>query len=219
MKNKREAAGEPDSRKQYDFTEEAIYLVNSYPQLVKNRVFLLARLAGDWTFTKDMAIAELDNLSVSYGGEHVQGSGISNPTERIAMKLTDEYLARRQADYLLERENCVRELEYTEWKIAMIESVMNERMDEMQRPVFRLIYLHHKTFKEVEKIYRESLHRRKAALYDCDIIRIKEAILTHFKTELEWRSSLGEDREMMHRLIEEVRDEREYHKEQWGGFC
>ena len=40
-------------------------------------------------------------------GERVQSSNISNPTERIAMKITDEYMEKRQAEIARE----VRKLE------------------------------------------------------------------------------------------------------------
>ena len=78
--------GENESR----FLREALFLANSYTWMLKRREDLEQRLAGSWKYTKDMAIEELDSITIAYGKERVQSSNISNPTERIAMKLTEE---------------------------------------------------------------------------------------------------------------------------------
>ena len=102
---------EPNEAKKPRYLKEALFLAESYTKMLEEREWLQKRIAGNWTYTKEMAIAELDSITVAYDNERVQSSNISNPTERIAMKLTDEYMARKQAEMNAERDACIADLE------------------------------------------------------------------------------------------------------------
>ena len=118
------------------YMKEALLLANSYTQMLAERERLKKRLAGSWVYTKTMAIEELDSITVAYEGGRVQSSNISNPTERIALKLTDEYMARKQREMDAAKAACERDLEYVNWKIGVVETVMNERMKKIQKAAF-----------------------------------------------------------------------------------
>ena len=118
------------------YLDEARFLAETYTQMLDVRDSLRKSLEGNWTFTKAMAIAELDNIAVSYDGERVQSSNISNPTERIAMKITDEYMEKRQAEMDAERQACAMELDYVLWKIEVVETSSKERLTKKQGDVF-----------------------------------------------------------------------------------
>ena len=69
---------------EYPYKEEALYLAQHYKQFLAERDRLKALLDGDnWTYTTEMAITDLDNLTVSYDHDRVQSSNISNPVQRI----------------------------------------------------------------------------------------------------------------------------------------
>jgi len=166
------------------YLKEALFLAESYTKMLEEREWLKKRIAGNWTYTKEMAIAELDSITVAYDNERVQSSNISNPTERIALKLTEEYMARKQAEMNAERDACIADLKYLDWKIGVVETVWKERMKEKQSAVFQLIYIGNKTFKEAEAILRK---KKKINLVNRNISEIKEQIWSLFETELFFR--------------------------------
>lgn len=183
------------------YMKEALLLANSYTQMLAERDRLKKRLAGSWVYTKTMAIEELDSITVSYEGERVQSSNISNPTERIALKLTDAYMAKKQAEMDAAKAACERDLEYVNWKIEVVETVMNERMKDLQKPVFVLLYINHSTFRDTEKAIRKKYKRQ---LYNRNLTAIKEQIWDAFIQDLMFRSKLLEQEEYMDRLSEET---------------
>ena len=128
------------------YQKEARYLAMSYTKLLEERDRLQKRIDGDWTYTKEMAIAELSSITASFDNERVQTSNIGNPTERIAIKLTDEFMKRRQAEMYAERDACIRKREYIDWKIEVVETVWKERSNKTQKVIFQLLFYQHKTF-------------------------------------------------------------------------
>ena len=185
------------------YLEEARFLAETYTQMLDVRDSLRKSLEGNWTFTKAMAIAELDNIAVSYDGERVQSSNISNPTERIAMKITDEYMEKRQAEMDAERQACAMELDYVLWKIEVVETSSKERLTKKQGDVFTLIYVGHKTYNEAERILWK---KRKRKLVDRNIAATKQAILKALSTELELRCDCLNEGEYILRLQRELEE-------------
>ncbi len=183
------------------FLKEALFLAESYTDMLERRDWLQKRIAGSWIYTKEMAIAELDNITVSYENERVQSSNISNPTERIALKLTDEFMARKQAEMNAEREACISELAYMDWKIEVVETVWHERMKETQRAVFQLLYYQHKTFKEAESTL---LRKKNKKFYDCSLVAVKEKLWVLFEKEIEFRIQSADERPFVEQLTAEA---------------
>ena len=184
------------------YMAEALLLANSYTKMLEERSRLEKLLAGSWVYTKDMAIDELDNITVSYEGERVQTSNISNPTERIALKLTDEFMAKKQVEMDAERNAVVSELEYLNWKIGVVETTARERMSEKQKDIFTLQYVGHRTYKQTEKAIRQ---KRRSAVYS-DRIRIqKKECIEKLIQELVLCSAAGRNEEFMSRLSLETR--------------
>ena len=197
--------GENESR----FLREALFLANSYTWMLKRREDLEQRLAGSWKYTKDMAIEELDSITIAYGKERVQSSNISNPTERIAMKLTEEFIVLKQREMDEEREACEDELKYLNWKIEVIETVWKERAKGFQKSVFQLLFYQHKTYKEAVSILRK---KKKDRASNRKIAEAKTQILELFILEVSLRSQRGEDADYVKRLMMET--EGEYGKEE-----
>ena len=183
------------------YLKEALFLAESYTKMLEEREWLEKRIAGSWTYTKEMAIAELDSITVSYENERVQSSNISNPTERIALKLTDEYMARKQAEMDAERNACSTDLEYLNWKIGVVETVWHERAEGIQQSVFQLLYYQHRTFKEaVDILFR----RKKTKVYDCSLVSIKEKLWLLFAKEIEFCFQNRTEQQFVERLTAEA---------------
>ena len=188
------------------YMAEALLLANSYTKMLEERSRLEKLLAGSWVYTKDMAIDELDNITVSYEGERVQTSNISNPTERIALKLTDEFMAQKQAEMDAERNAVASELEYLDWKIGVVETVWHERMKGTQKSVFQLIYYQHKTFMEAKSIM---LRRKKTKLYNRNLVHIKAQLWPLFDKEICFCAQSESEAKYVEMLTEEVREKLE----------
>ena len=182
------------------YQKEARYLAMTYTKMREERERLQKRIDGDWTYTKEMAIAELSSIAAPPDNERVQTSNIGNPTERIAIKLTDEFMKRRQAEMYAERDACIRKREYLDWKIEVVETVWKERSNKTQRIIFQLLFCQHKTFCETKEIMQK---RRNATLYDWSIVAIKEQIWQLFGMELAFCMSAG-DGQYVRMLTEEV---------------
>ena len=58
MANKKEKA-----KAELKYQKEARYLAMSYTKLLEERDRLQKRIDGDWTYTKEMAIAELSSIT------------------------------------------------------------------------------------------------------------------------------------------------------------
>ena len=195
----------PDAPK---YMAEALFLAESYTQMLKFRDALKKRIAGSWIYTIDMAISDLDSITVSYESERVQSSNISKPTERIALKLTDEYMARKQAEMDAEKAAIVRELEYVSWKIEVVESAVLERMDHELQDMFTLQFKGQKTYKQTEDILRR---KRKRKVYSDKILKQRQDIIKMLIRELLLRSGSEEDALFMEMLTQEARQEADDH--------
>ena len=199
-----EMAEEKNAVEAPQYMKEALLLATTYTKMLSERDWLKQRIAGSWEYTKNMAIADLDNLTVSYEGERVQSSNISKPTERIALKLTDEYMAKKQAEMNAERDALVRHLDYVNWKIEVVETVWHERMKEMQSAVFTLIFVGHKTYKEAGKIIKK---KKKQTVVNRNIAEVKEQIWGLFANELKLRSMNDEELSRLKTLSKEAEEE------------
>lgn len=186
------------------YMAEALFLANSYTQMLEFRDALKKRLAGSWVYTIDMAISDLDIITVSYESERVQSSNISKPTERIALKLTDEYMARKQAEMDAEKAAIVRELDYVSWKIEVSETVWKERAKGLEKSLFQLLFYQHKTYREAEEIL---LRKKNVHLQDCTIATIKTKIWMLFEKEIEFRYQDEEERHFVEMLAAETERE------------
>ena len=197
-------AKEPEKTKKPKYLKEALFLAENYTRMLEERAWLKRRIAGNWTYTKEMAIAELDSITVAYDHERVQSSNISNPTERIAMKLTAEYLAQKQAEMNAERDTCIAELDYLEWKIGVVETVWHERAIGIHKSVFQLLFYQHKTFKEAENAL---LLKKKRKVYDCGLVTIKEKLWMLFDKEIDFCFQNEAERRFVERLTADVNSE------------
>lgn len=195
-----------ENRKNNDFTDSkymrgAKLLAEDYTRMLDEQKRLQKRLAGSWVYTIDMAIDELNNITVSYESERVQSSNISNPTERIALKLTDAYMAKKQKEMDAEREACAMELDYVNWKVGVVEAVIKERLDDELKDIFTLQYKGHKTYEETQDILQK---KRKRSASRKKIIRQKREILELLSKELELRESVDDDRRYINILCRDA---------------
>ena len=191
----------PDAPK---YMAEAMFLAESYTQMLKFRDVLKKRLAGSWIYTIDMAISDLDSITVSYESERVQSSNITKPTERIALKLTDEYMARKQAEMDAEKAACIRELNYVSWKIEVVETVWKERAKGLAKSLFQLLFYQHKTYREAEEIL---LRKKNRHLQDCAVAAVKAKLWILFEKEIEFRFQDEEERHFVEMLVAETERE------------
>ena len=183
------------------YLREAKLLAKDYTRMLAEQKMLQKRLDGNWVYTIDMAIDELNNITVSYENERVQSSNISNPTERIALKLTDAYMARKQRELDAERNACVMERDYVNWKIGVVEAVIKERLDDELKDMFTLQYKGHKTYEETQDILQK---KRKRSASRKKIINQKRKIMELLSKELELRESTAEDECYITKLCREA---------------
>ena len=188
-------------RSEPKYLKEAKLLAKDYTRMLDEQKMLQKRLAGSWVYTIDMAIDELNNITVSYENERVQSSNISNPTERIALKLTDAYMARKQRELAAERDACAMELDYINWKVGVVEAVIKERLDDELKDMFTLQYKGHKTYEETQDILQK---KRKRSASRKKIIKQKREIVELLSKELELRESIAEDKCYITKLCQEV---------------
>lgn len=202
---------------QPEYMNEALFLAGSYGSLLEEQKLLSRRIAGSWEYTEEMAIADLGGLTVPYEREHVQTSGAGSPTERIAILLQDGYVEKRQREMLAHRDACVRELAYIDWKVGVIMTVMNERLDRTHRAVCYLLFARHRTFRETASTMRK---KRSVRLYNRDIEAIKGKFLELLAREIGLRAVYGEEWRYVHALSEETRKQRGSAgglSDQWAG--
>ena len=188
-------------RSEPKYLKEAKLLAKDYTRMLDEQKMLQKRLAGSWVYTIDMAIDELNNITVSYENERVQSSNISNPTERIALKLTDAYMAKKQRELDAEREACAFELDYVNWKVGVVEAVIKERLDDELKDMFTLQYKGHKTYEDTMSILQK---KRKRNVYNDKIKNQKRHIIALLSKELELRGSTDADRRFINSLSREV---------------
>lgn len=188
------------------YQEGALFLAKSCPTFQKERDWLMSRLAGSWVYTVDDAIHDLDNITVSYEGERVQSSNISNPTERIALKITStDYMARKQREMDAEKKWCEERLQYLTWGIGVVDTAMKERMTAKERAIFQRLFFREKTYREIRQAY-------KGKLYDRQISTCRKAALEAVADEINLRS-YTEEAHQVARLTAEWKEEQRKHAE------
>ena len=188
-----------DREREMAYLQCAMRLAEEYPAMMKDYDRMKERLAGNWVYTKEMAIAELSSSTVLYDNVRVQNNRVSNPAERIAMMMTNEYMKKKQEEYDWERERLRQELDYLDWKMRIVEVAVKERMNDFQQRVFRMIYLKGKTFKETREALEERPCNRK-------IVETKGKIWQKMITELKAQEKAH--REFMRRLITETKQQK-----------
>ena len=169
-----------------DCSELALFLAKSYGQMLKDRERLQSVLdAGVPIYTKEMALRDLASVSIDYESERVQTSNISNIPLRITELLDNGYVEKMNRKLRREMDESVKEYGYLSWKIALVETAMRERMDQMERAIFIRVYAFGYTFSQLKKAYKKRLCNRQ-------ICAAKEAALKALADEITVRSILGE---------------------------
>ena len=169
-----------------DFLVLALFLAQSYGQMLKDRERLKAVIdAGVPIYTKEMALRDLASVSIAYESERVQTSNISNVPLRITELLDNDYVEKMNRKLRREMDESVKEYGYLCWKIALVETAMRERMDQMERAIFIRVYARGYTFSQLKKAYKKRLCNRQ-------ICAVKETALKALADEIIVRSVLGE---------------------------
>ena len=169
-----------------DFLVLALFLAQSYGQMLKDRERLKAVIdAGVPIYTKEMALRDLASISIAYESERVQTSNISNVPLRITELLDNDYVEKMNRKLRREMDESVKEYGYLCWKIALVETAMRERMDQMERAIFIRVYARGYTFSQLKKAYKKRLCNRQ-------ICAVKETALKALADEIIVRSVLGE---------------------------
>ena len=154
--------------------------------MLKDRERLKAMIdAGVPIYTKEMALRDLTSTSIDYESERVQTSNISNIPLRIIELLDNGYVEKMNRKLRREVDESVKEYGYLCWKIALVETAMRERMDQMERAIFIRVYARGYTFSQLKKAYKKRLCNRQ-------ICAAKEAALKALADEITVRSVLGE---------------------------
>ena len=182
------------TEKQY--SAAALLLAETYGEMLKERDNLKRMLDGS-LYTEDMAISELQSVTVNYEIERVQSSNTTNAPERIAVKLSDGYMERRRAELRHNAAELTDYLAYLEWKIGIVEVAMRERMTRLQRGIVKQYYLLHKTYRQMKESYKG------ARLHNQTISVEKKITLEMIAMEIK-TASLNDNGEYVHKLMEEV---------------
>lgn len=93
------------------------------------------------------------------------------------------------------------DLKYTEWKVDIIERVLKERLGDMERPIFRLIYGKRMTFREVKEVYERNTGNR---LLNPRIVKAKKRIIECLTMEIQFCDTYDDEREYMDALFVEA---------------
>ena len=91
-------------------------------------------------------------------------------------------------------------LEYDQWKLDLVKRTMDERLNEAERPIFRLIYGRHLTFREVREFYKMKTGRN---LLNPQIIRTKRHILSSLAMEIQFCDTYEEEHNNVVKLEQE----------------
>lgn len=161
------------------FLTEALLLAGSYSAALKEKKQLQDLMTGTFEYTEDMAIQDLTGGG-QQEGERVQTSNISNIPERVAILLADGYVEKQK--YRMQREAQGRINEYRKLceQVEIVETAMNERMDDRTRAVFVQIY---KEQRKKGQVVDECCHR----LYRSQIDRALSDAIGSIAEELAYR--------------------------------
>jgi len=134
-------------------------------------------------------------------GVRVQASNISNTTERIGLLLAGGFVERRNREIFREVMEDKDGQSYLCWKLDVVETAMNERMDSMERAVFKRLFVKHMTYKQI----REACKKEK--LFDRSINDRRKSALLMIEREIRLREGAFEDGKMYtDRLMQECRE-------------
>ena len=140
------------------FLTEALLLAGSYSDAVKEKKQLQDLMTGEFEYTEDMAIQDLIGGG-QQEGERVQTRNISNIPERAAILLADGYVEKQK--YRMQKEAQRRMDEYRKLcgQVEIVETAMNERMDDRTRAVFVQFYVEHRKKCQIVDEYSCQLYR------------------------------------------------------------
>ena len=163
-----------------DFPELALFLAQSYGQMLKDRDYLKSVIdAGVQPYTKEMAIADLTAISIDYESDRVQTSNISNVPQRVIELLDAGYVEKINRRLRRDMEKAVKDHAYLCWKIEIVETAMQERMDKKERAIFERVFVRGKSYREICKAYK------KGTMPNKQVIQLKrnciQAIENHLK--------------------------------------
>lgn len=183
---------------EYPYRAEALYLAKSYNHMISERNRLKVLLDGDWTYTVEMAINDLDNTTVSYDRERVQSSGVSNPVQRIVEKIDDpEFMERKQAEMDKDKAWCEQEYAYICWKISIVHRARDDEMSRWEKQVFKYTFIDGLDYRGIRRKHPTVIHDRQ-------ITRAKINILSSIGREIETRQYFRDNNSYLDRLQKEA---------------
>ena len=181
-----------------DFPALALFLANSYGQMLKERGRLKAVIdAGVPIYTREMAIRDLASISIDNESDRVQTSNISNIPLRVSELLDNGYVEKMNRKLRREMDESVKEYGYLSWKIDVVETTMQERMDKKERAIFERMFAKGKSYRQVCKAYK------KGTLHNKQISQIKKRCLQAVANHLKNTSSFPVYSEYMKELLRE----------------
>ena len=104
--------------------------------------------------------------------------------------------SRSEEERLADAEN----LRYIEWKVSVIEHTLRERLNDMERPIFRLSYGKRMNYKEIKEVYKRNTGKK---LSNDKIVKAKRNIIACLKMEIQFCDTYEEEREFVHLLFDE----------------
>lgn len=155
---------------------DALLLAGRYSGMLLEKENTEKVLAGTPIYTEDMAIDELSGVA-NTDTERVQTSGTSNPTERIALLLENGFVEKRNAQIRKEAYQNFREYLVLCEHIRIVETAMEERMDERTKAVFLQIFVNGLPWSRVKDEYGRALNHNQ-------INRAKEKAILAIAQEL-----------------------------------
>ena len=91
--------------------------------------------------------------------------------------------------------------EYLDWKLSVIETAMRERMEAIERAIFKRIFVKHMTYKQIREAYHEK------TLYDKAINKYRKSALLMIEREIKLRIAAGSfEKEMAEKLLLETKE-------------
>lgn len=151
---------EKPEAKAYDeeMTAAASFLAENFASLCRRQQRLQTlKDFGPIRYTEGMAIRDLSAVSIRTDSDKVQSSNISNVPERILMTLEDGYVEKMQNRMNREYKDTCRELEYVNWQLDVIRTAMQERMTQEERVIFRYLFQHGMSVRDVRRQSGETL--------------------------------------------------------------
>ena len=144
------------------FLTEALLLAGSYSDAAKEKKQLQDLMTGEFEYTEDMAIQDLIGGG-QQEGERVQTSNISNIPERVAVLLAEGYVEKQKSRMQTEAQSRMNEYRKLCEQVEIVETAMNERMDDRTRAVFRYLFIEHRAWSAVRDEHGNGLRPQQIA--------------------------------------------------------